>query len=191
VKLVFLQAGACLLGIVDSRCSPSIRKMKTKTRGIHTKPNNGLSNDWLTPPEIIKALGTFDLDPCAHPNQFYRTAIGMLSPPNDGLMHEWVGRVWLNPPYGNQLIKWIKRLSKHGNGIALVPARTEVESWFWPYIWEQAHAILFVRGRLYFRKPDGTKCGNAGHGSVLVAYGIKNVAALITSGINGKLIHLK
>lgn len=158
------------------------------SRGIHSKPNNGLTNDWLTPPEIIASLGRFAIDPCAHPKQFYRTADKMVSPPKDGLVHGWVGRVWLNPPYGSALKHWIKRLSEHGNGIALVPARTEVESWFWPFIWEKADAILFIRGRLYFRKPDGSKTGNAGHGSVLVAYGSNNVDALKTCGIAGRLI---
>jgi len=158
------------------------------SRGIHSKPNNGATNDWLTPPEIIEALGTFTLDPCAHPNQFYRTAKRMISLPDDGLRANWSGRVWLNPPYGNQLRYWIKKLAEHGNGIALVPARTEVESWFWPYIWERANALLFLKGRLYFRKPDGTKLGNAGHGSVLVAYGKRNVSSLSKSGIAGRFI---
>lgn len=160
------------------------------TRGIHTKPNNGLSNDWLTPPRIVKALGTFDLDPCAHPQQFYRTARRMIALPVDGLSAEWRGRVWLNPPYGRQLEKWIAKLAAHGNGIALVPARTEVESWFWPHIWEAAHALLFIRGRLYFHRPDGSTAGNAGHGSVLVAYGHENQDAIRDSGIIGKLIVL-
>lgn len=160
-------------------------------RGIHTKPNQGATNEWLTPPEIIEALGSFDLDPCAHPQQFYQTARIMISPPRDGLCAKWKGRVWLNPPYGTELKSWIAKLAEHGNGIALVPSRTEVESWFWPYIWEAADAVLFVRGRLYFRKPDGSKQGNAGHGSVLVAYGQKNLAKLRKSRISGQLVEIK
>lgn len=158
------------------------------SRGIHTRPIRGLSNDWLTPPEILRALGGFDMDPCAHPDQFYQTAYWMVSPPADGLACEWEGRVWLNPPYGGELRKWIARLAEHGNGIALVPARTEVESWFWPFCWEAADAILFLRGRLYFRRPSGIKAGNAGHGSALVAYGRANVRALKRSGIAGRLV---
>ena len=160
-------------------------------RGIHTKPNRGLSNDWLTPPAIIRALGRFDLDPCAHPRQFYRTARRMIAPPRDGLWAYWRGRVWLNPPYGGDLKQWIGRLAAHGDGIALVPARTEVESWFWPFIWEAADAVLFIKGRLYFHRPDGSTNGNAGHGSVLAAYGARNVAALKRSGVNGKLVVLQ
>jgi hypothetical protein len=127
-----------------------IQVITTMTRGIHTRPNNGLTNDWLTPPRIISALGRFDVDPCAHPQQFFATAARMIAPPEDGLSAEWIGRVWLNPPYGSALKSWIARLARHGNGIALVPARTEVESWFWPFVWEGADAILFLRGRLYF-----------------------------------------
>lgn len=161
------------------------------TRGIHTKPNEGLTNDWITPPEIVRALGKFALDPCAHPKQFYRTANHMIHPPADGLDGEWRGRVWLNPPYGSVLKRWISRLASHGNGIALVPSRTEVESWFWPFIWESASAVLFIRGRLYFHRPDGTTRGNAGHGSVLAAYGRRNVRALVDSNIEGRFFQLR
>lgn len=161
-------------------------------RGIHTKPNHGASVEWITPPEIVTALGEFDLDPCAHPDQFYRTAKTMVSPPTDGLDGDWWGRVWLNPPYGQRIaVKWLRKLAEHGNGIAIVPARTEVEEWFVPYVWNAAEAVLFVRGRLYFHKPDGSTQGNAGHGSVLVAYGRKNAASLIASGIEGKFLCLK
>jgi hypothetical protein len=162
-------------------------------RGIHTKPVCGLSDDWITPPRIVRALGPFDTDPCAHPEQFYMTARRMIAPPDDGLIAEWHGRVWLNPPYGGRIRHWLARMVKHGDGIALVPARTEVESWFWPFVWEAADAILFLRGRLYFHQPDGSQLGNAGHGSVLAAYGKANVACLtrsapLGSAIPGRLI---
>lgn len=175
------------------------------TRGIHTTPNNGATNDWITPPAIVAALGKFTLDPCAHPNQFYRTATYMIAPPADGLAERWHPRrrVWLNPPYGEQITEWLKRLAEHGNGIALVPARTEVKDWFWPFIWQSADAVLFLRGRLCFLQPDGTryridpttgkkkKTGNAGHGSVLAAYGSKNSGLLAASNIAGRFFKLK
>lgn len=181
----------------------TLKKGRKRTpRGIHSKPNNGGTVHWITPPEIVRALGEFDLDPCFHPRQFYRTAKNTISLPDDGLAAKWSGRIWLNPPYGDALESWLKRLSEHGNGIALVPSRTDVEEWFWPYIWEAADAVLFLRGRLCFLQPDGTrirwnpkkrkfeKTGNAGHGSVLVAYGRENVAALANCKIPGRLVSL-
>ncbi len=35
------------------------------TKNFNTNIDN--KEEWLTPPEIIQALGTFDLDPCAPP----------------------------------------------------------------------------------------------------------------------------
>jgi hypothetical protein len=154
-------------------------------------PNNGFSVEWLTPPTIIEALGPFDLDPCAHPRQFYRTAKRMIAPPRDGLKARWDGKVWLNPPYGNQIDLWLRKLASHGCGIALVPSRTEVRRWFWPYVWESADAVLFVKGRLFFFKPDGTTSGNSGHGSVLVAYGRSCLIRIRDSAIDGRFFELK
>jgi len=160
------------------------------SRGIHTKPNEGFTSNWLTPPHIIEALGEFDLDPCA------AMVDGKAWPTAEhhyiwrGLVEPWFGRVWLNPPYGSQsCAKWLSKLAEHGNGIALVASRTEVEAWFWPFIWESASAILFLRGRLYFHDHLGmVASGNAGHGSVLVAYGASNIAALRNSGLAGALV---
>lgn len=158
--------------------------------GIHTTPKNGLSTSWITPKNVIQSLGSFDLDPCANPVMPWRTAKKMISPPADGLSAKWFGRVWLNPPYGQQVKEWISKLSNHGNGIALVPSRTEVESWFWPFIWQRADAIFFFRGRLFFNRPDGGILGNAGHGSVLAIYGKKNIQTVKSSKLNGKIVLL-
>lgn len=138
---------------------------------------------------MLAKLGTFDLDPCSPINRPWDTAKIHYTVEDDGLKKSWENfRVWLNPPYGSQLKHWLRKMAIHGNGIALVPARTEVESWFWPYVWQASDAILFMRGRLYFYKIDGTKAGNAGHGSVLVAYGEENVKQLANCGIVGRLV---
>jgi hypothetical protein len=177
--------------LYPEKARPSTTPEKNPMRkSIHTLPNQGATNDWLTPPGFLRKLGTFDLDPCAHPKQFYRTAQVMIAPPADGIESTWEGRVWLNPPYGGQIALWLEKMALHGNGVALVPARTEVESWFWPFIWERADALLFLRGRLYYHRPDGSLLGNAGHGSVLVAYGPVNVDALRESKIVGRFVPL-
>lgn len=105
-------------------------------------------------------------------------------------MQEWFGRVWLNPPYGNQTGKWLERLAAHNNGIALTFARTETRMFF-DSIWTKATAILFIKGRLTFYHVDGTPgkhCGGAP--SVLIAYGEENAIALKESGIKGAFVRL-
>jgi hypothetical protein len=145
---------------------------------------------WLTPPYILKALGEFDLDPSASLNRPWDTAKHHYTIEDDGLVQEWFGRVWLNPPYGPVLAKWLRRLADHGNGIALIFARTETKAFF-DEVWDKADAILFLKGRINFYRPDGAAGNNAGSPSVLVAYGEANVRILETCSLNGKLVYLK
>lgn len=147
-----------------------------------------LNDEWLTPPEIVQALGPFDLDPCAPVVRPWPTAAQHFTIEDDGLSQPWKGRVWLNPPYSTQARAWLRKLAEHGDGIALTFARTET-SWFVETIWEKADALLFIAGRIYFHRVDGTRAAaNSGAPSVLAAYGRQNVAALYASGISGYIV---
>jgi hypothetical protein len=157
--------------------------------GSHTKQRKGDSVIWLTPPEILNALGKFDLDPCAAPRpRPWLTATHHFDGENyDGLAEPWFGRVWLNPPYDERLALWTKKMSEHGSGIALIFARTETEVWE-RWIWPKADSILFVYGRIWFYKPDGTKGSiNSGGPSALIAYSAFDTGCLRLSGIRGSL----
>lgn len=145
-----------------------------------------LTNTWLTPPEIIKALGEFDLDPCAAPNMPWATAKTMFTVYEDGLTHPWIGRVWLNPPYGKELGKWMGKMAAHNNGIALIFARTETDVYF-KHVWPKAYSILFIQGRLHFHDSTGNRAkANSGAPSVLISYGESNAQSISDSGIRGK-----
>lgn len=125
---------------------------------------------WLTPPEIIRALGEFDLDPCCPPRMPWRTARKMVCRPDDGLAVMWEGRVWLNPPYGRESYPFLRRMRDHGNGTALLFGRTDTAAWqdlVLPY----ALALLLMRGRIKFCREDGSPAGTANAPSILVAYG--------------------
>lgn len=151
-----------------------------------------LKDEWLTPPEIISALGEFDLDP-ASPGirRPWDTAKDHYSVFDDGLCKPWAGRVWLNPPYGRETGCWLSKLADHGNGIALIFARTETEMFF-SQVWERADAVLFLRGRLHFHHVDGRRAAaNAGAPSCLVAYGRNNAEALKDCALTGRFIGLQ
>jgi phage N-6-adenine-methyltransferase len=144
---------------------------------------------WLTPPAIIKALGEFDLDPCASLDRPWDTAGHHYTIEDDGLKQEWFGRVWCNPPYGKAMAPFLEKMVAHGNGVVLIFARTETKAFF-DYVWNKADAILFMKGRVKFHLPDGSQGGTAGAPSVLIAYGAENVKALETCGIPGKIVYL-
>lgn len=140
--------------------------------------------DWLTPPEILNALGPFDLDPCSPIGRPWDTAARHYTMEDNGLLKPWAGRVWMNPPYGNETARWMRRLANHGNGIALTFARTETKTFF-PWVWEYAVALLWLKGRLCFYTREGNKGGTAGAPSVLIAYGQQNADCLKGCGLAG------
>lgn len=132
------------------------------------------SDEWLTPPDIIKDLGPFDLDPCTPIDRPWDTAT-VHRTKKDLLFEHWPDQnfVWLNPPYSSVGL-WMAQLASHpGGGIALVFARTET-AWFVNHVWKQAIAVAFLHGRVTFHTPDGQPgVFNAGAPSCLVAYGEK------------------
>lgn len=148
------------------------------------------SEVWLTPPDILAALGQFDLDPCAAPDpRPWPTAANHYAQPRqDGLVLPWYGRVWLNPPYGRAMTPWLKKLAQHAKGTALIFARTETDAFF-NYVWDEADALMFLRGRLHFHLPDGTRAKmNGGAPSVLIAYGAEDAERLIESNLDGHIV---
>lgn len=158
--------------------------------GGHQRGFEGRTDEWLTPPEIIRALGPFDLDPCAPVNRPWEMAAKHFTVDDDGLSKPWEGRVWLNPPYGQETGRWLERLSMHGDGIALIFARTETDMFF-KWGWECANAMLFIRGRLHFHYVDGSRAAaNAGGPSVLIAYGKRNIQSLEDCRISGQFVRL-
>jgi hypothetical protein len=198
--------------------------------GSHTTPNQGATNTWLTPESIVKALGCFDLDPCAAPSpRPWPTAKFHIELPEDGLAASWYGnwcihcgaldphylneygctpapgdpchlcgtattshrqpfRVYCNPPYGQETEAWLKKMSNHRCGIALIFARTETSTWM-NFVWPLAHSIFFFDGRLFFHHADGTRGkSNAGGPSALISYSNADTQAIRDSGLKGQLV---
>jgi hypothetical protein len=110
-----------------------------------------------TPQTVIDAtldcLGAIDLDPCSNNHgQPNVPAAQHFTIENDGLKQEWHGRVYMNPPYGREIEKWVKKLcAEHETGdvteaIALVPSRTDTRWW----MLLRDYPVCFVAGRLTF-----------------------------------------
>lgn len=147
------------------------------------------SDEWLTPPGIVEALGPFDLDPATPEVQPWPTAAARYTVQDNALLQRWFGRVWLNPPY-SKAAAFMGRMAEHGCGTALIFARTETR-WWHRSIWPAAHAVLFMAGRINFHHPDGTRAtGNAGAPTALVAYGDDDADRLAASDIPGHIVML-
>ena len=160
--------------------------MKTLVVG-NTRTGKG---EWLTPPEIIHALGKFDLDPCAPVNRPWPMAANHYTIEDNGLQQPWFGRVWCNPPYDSNMAAFVRRCVEHRNATLLTFARTETKV-FQELIFPNAAAMLFIAGRLRFYHSTGEQAGTAGAPSVLIAFDEYNAAMLAQSGIRGKYIQFQ
>lgn len=112
----------------------SCRKRAYRSRKRRSVHFSSVSDEWATPPEVLAELadefarGGFDLDPCcAGPDT--ACAPTWYTPADDGLVSPWFGRVWLNPPYGRVIAKWMARAAEVARAgevevvVCLVPAR--------------------------------------------------------------------
>lgn len=152
---------------------------------LSSHQHNGGRDEWLTPPKILRSLGSFDLDPCAPITRPWEMAARHYTVLDDGLNKPWPlgSRIWLNPPFGREAVKWLRKLRDHGNGIALIPARTET-AMFYETVWGMADGVLFIKGRPHFHYVDGRRAAfNSGAPIALVAYGSANLGALRHSGL--------
>lgn len=88
--------------------------------------------------------------------------------------HELKGNLFLNPPYGRELKKWIKKAYEEslkktdGCIVLLIPARTDTSYWH-DFIFGKAQ-IKFLRGRLKFEL-NGEAKDSAPFPSAIVIYG--------------------
>jgi DNA N-6-adenine-methyltransferase Dam len=154
---------------------------------VATDSSAAETTTWLTPLGLVRSLGEFDLDPCGYVG--HPTAKKLIVLPEDGLSQSWLGRVWLNPPYGTAQRIWLKKLQEHGNGIALVFARLET-NWIQPFIQD---GFFQLQGRISFISnkdfKEGRSAGggwSAGTGSILIPFGRKNIGAILASDLEGK-----
>lgn len=113
------------------------------------------TEEWGTPIELferINGIFGFRLDACA--SNTNAKCGEYFTKSDDGLSRDWssYGRVWMNPPYGKQIGKWMQKAwqeaQKGSIVVALVPARTDTKWW---HNWVSGKATtIFIKGRLKY-----------------------------------------
>ena len=108
--------------------------------------------EWPTPQAFFDKLDAefdFTLDVCA--NSDNAKCLNYFSVLDGSLIRPWLGRVWMNPPYGRGIKHWVEKAYLESiNGclvVCLLPARTDTK-WFHDYCLRGE--IRFIRGRLKF-----------------------------------------
>ena len=148
--------------------------------GSRQKKGNPKNDEFYTPRFIFDALGClFDMD-VASPvdNKTNVPAITKLTENENGLETEWIGFVWMNPPF-SKAEPWVDKFLKHNNGIALLPMSKA--KWF-SRVWFSTDGILLLPSNFKFDKPDNLR-SDIFMPTVLIALGNKALACLISSDL--------
>lgn len=134
------------------------------------------TNEWETPDDIFSALNCFfrfTLDPAATEENAKCDKYFTIE--TDGLSQSWKNEtVWLNPPYGREISKWIKKAYEESlNGfttvVMLIPARTDTSYWH-EYVLKSSQ-IHYIRGRLKFKNKGKGDSNPAPFPSAIVVFG--------------------
>ena len=129
------------------------------------------SMEWTTPGKLFKELDNefnFTLDPCStHSNAL---CFKHYTIEEDGLNQDWSNEiVFMNPTYGREISKWIKKayLESLNNAtvVCLLPCRTDTRYWH-EYILMYAKEIRYIKGRLKY----GNSKINAPFSSAIVVF---------------------
>jgi len=168
--------------------SSTIQKLSElgKQSKAHVSHNSG-DNEWYTPRKYCVAaktvMGGIDLDPAS--TKTSNDVVGadkFFTRADDGLRHQWRGRIWMNPPYASDLIgkfvhhfvgEWKARRIKAG--MVLVNNATETR-WF-SELASNASAICFPSGRIRFWGPNKTTAAPL-QGQAILFFG-KNVTKFV------------
>lgn len=146
----------------------------------HDLIDHATSDDHYTPPFIFQALNVeFDLDVAAPPNGVpWIPAKRSLSIIEDGLVSEWNGLVWCNPPFSN-CRPWVDKLIKHDHAIGLFPMAKS--AWF-NTLWQNSTGFIALPWNTKFMRADGKSAGIM-FSSVLCSFGDQARQILDQSGL--------
>lgn len=119
------------------------------------------SNEWSTPNDLFYDLNKefdFTLDPCS--TDLNCKCKKHYTIKSDGLKQDWsCDVVFMNPPYGGNTGKWIKKAYqeslKGGVVVCLIVVSTDRSYWH-EYIFPYASEIRWIRGRLKFGHSKST-----------------------------------
>ena len=125
------------------------------TRNVHYMSER---HDWETPQFLFDGLNAefgFEVDVCATAEN--AKCRKFFTPEDNGLVQHWEGVCWVNPPYGREIERWMRKaLESAQQGatvVCLVPARTDTKWW---HRYAMRGEVRYLRGRLKFSNSENS-----------------------------------
>jgi phage N-6-adenine-methyltransferase len=139
---------------------------------------SSLTDEWATPQKLFDELHAefhFETDVCA--NESNTKCRVFFTKEQNGLLQDWTGVCWMNPPYGRQIGEWMQKAyasaeSGRATVVCLVPARTDTRWW---HDYAMKGEFRLIRGRVKFVDSQGGGEKPAPFPSAIVIFRAKNV----------------
>lgn len=165
-------------GQVTAKHIQSVREEIAKVPHV---ANNSGENEWYTPAKFIESartvMGGIDTDPASNllANQTVKANI-YYTKDDDGLIKEWFGNVWMNPPYAQPLISEFSDalVNKYKTGEfnqACVLVNNATDTAWLQNMLSLCSSICFIKTRVKFIDKDGKPSGAPLQGQVILYYG--------------------
>lgn len=147
----------------------------------HVKNNSG-NNEWYTPVPFIDAakgtMGGIDLDPAS--SEIANRIVGaraFFTKESDGLSQKWHGRVWVNPPYVQPLVRQFCEavVGKFKSGEidqAIVLVNNGTETAWGQLLLSMANSVCFPAKRIKFLDCRGKPKNSPIQGQMIVYFGL-------------------
>ena len=139
-----------------------------------------MTDEWYTPDHILdiarEVLGNIDLDPASCELAQKRVkADKYYTKQDNGLLHNWSGNVWMNPPYSEKLIiLFVKRLVQcfEDGDVeqALCIVNNVTETVAVQYLLKHSTVWCFPKGRISFIDQYGKEQENPPKGQLIVYF---------------------
>ncbi|MDG4603633.1 MAG: DNA N-6-adenine-methyltransferase [Defluviicoccus sp.] len=150
---------------LDEGRAPTNADVQRAVKGGHFRSHFTGENEWYTPAPYVEAaracLGAIDLDPATAPAaQATIRAARFFTRDDDGLKHEWHGRIWLNPPYAQPditrfIVKLLAEISAGRATEAILLTHNYTDTGWFHAAAGQCAALCFTRGRIRFVGASG------------------------------------
>jgi hypothetical protein len=140
---------------------------------IFTTPNQRLGEDFYTPPELVlaakQAMGDIDLDAASHwlANRTHKIK-EYYHRHRNAFHNPWYGRVWLNPPYGNNK-PWFEQIIKYWDAKEIKQLCMISPVWVFatkmakPVLARASSMVLLVPTPTFWGHPEGNTGVNHPH----------------------------
>jgi len=109
---------------------------------------------WATPQDVFDKLNeefNFNTDVCASSTN--AKCSHYYTEQDNGLLQDWKGTCFMNPPYGRTIGEWVskayKESTKGATIVCLLPSRTDTR-WWHDNIIDNDAEVRFIKGRLKF-----------------------------------------